>query len=349
MTISRVIIMASVFTMLTPMWSLIEWFAFPFNTWLEFAIGRILTTASFVILLFYMRGEASLYRARCGLILLFAIPTIFYLYGDVVLQDVSLHGNSKSVAVMHTFLPFIVLTGLSVFALTLFEALVLAVPMLLSKIILAGFFWPPLGQSTAYAAGWLLFLVTMVAIMASISQLSFVIALVRQAIRDPLTGSFSRQSGEELLALQFNLSLRANSPLSVAFLDIDFFKRVNDEFGHEAGDRVLIAAVQRVLEKMRAGNMLVRWGGEEFILIMPNTDLGRARLALERICVAGFGMRPDGSPLTASVGITERIVDQSANWRALVDMADSRMYEAKNTGRNRIVGGEPLVAISGLG
>lgn len=337
MTISRVIIMAGIFGVLTPMWSVIDWFAFPFNTWLMLFGGRIVATVGFVILLLYMCGEASLRRARWGLVYLFAIPTLFYLYGDVVLQGVSLRGNSKAVAVMHTFLPFIVLTGLSVFALTLFEALVLAVPMLLSKIILAGFFWPPLGQSAAYAAGWLLLLVTVVAIMASISQLSFVIALVRQAIRDPLTGCFSRQSGEELLELQFNLSLRSNTPLSVAFLDIDFFKRVNDEFGHDAGDQTLIDAVQQILQKMRSGNMLVRWGGEEFIIIMPNTDLTKARVALERLCSSGFGLRPEGTPLTASIGIAERTADDAPNWRAIVDVADGRMYQAKHAGRARIV------------
>ncbi len=339
MTMSRVIIMASVFTLLTPMWSLIDWFAFPLHTWLLLMVGRIVATFAFVALLFYMCGEANLRRARWGLIYLFAIPTIFYLYGDVILQGVSLRGNSKAVAVTHTFLPFLVLTGLSVFALTLFEALVLAVPMLLSKIILAGFFWPPLGQSTAYAAGWLLLLVTIVAIMASMSQLSFVIALVRQAVRDPLTGCFSRQSGEELLELQFNLALRGNTPLSVAFLDIDFFKRVNDEFGHDAGDQVLMNAVEQMMEKMRSGNMLVRWGGEEFIFIMPHTELGKARIALERMCSAGFGQRPEGTLLTASIGIAERIADHGLNWRDLVELADSRMYQAKDAGRNRIIVG----------
>ena len=339
MTISRIIIMAGVFAVLTPLWTLIDWLAFPTNIWQLLAGGRLAATLGFLFLLLYLRGEAHPARARWGLIYLFAIPTIFYLFGDVVLQGVSVRGNAKAVAVMHTFLPFIVLTGLSIFALTLAESLLLAVPMLLSKIILAGFFWPPLGQSTAYAAGWLLLLVTLVAILASISQLSFVIALVGQAIRDPLTGCFARKSGEELLELQFKLSVRSNSPMSVAFLDIDFFKRVNDEFGHEAGDQILITAVQQIQHKMRSGNMLVRWGGEEFLLILPNADFDKVRIALDRMRSAGFGKRPDGSPLTASIGVAERIADGVDDWRVMVDLADNRMYQAKNEGRDRVVYG----------
>jgi len=123
----------------------------------------------------------------------------------------------------------------------------------------------------------------------------------------------------------------------VAFLDLDFFKRINDDHGHDAGDKALITAVEQIHQTLRSGNMLVRWGGEEFILIMTNTDFQKAQTALERVRSAGFGTRPEGSPMTASIGVAERIGDQCVDWRAMVELADIRMYKAKNAGRDRIV------------
>jgi diguanylate cyclase (GGDEF)-like protein len=167
------------------------------------------------------------------------------------------------------------------------------------------------------------------------SQLTFMTALVHQAIRDPLTGGFSRRSGEEILDLHFSNSGRGNMALSVAFFDLDHFKSINDEFGHEAGDHALISTMESITPYQRSGDTLVRWGGEEFLLIMPGADIEQARTAVARIREAGFGWRPDGKPMTASIGIAERGIDQADNWKALVETADRRMYRAKQNGRNR--------------
>jgi len=163
------------------------------------------------------------------------------------------------------------------------------------------------------------------------------IALVRDAIRDRLTGTFSRHSGEELLELQFIISLRADTPLSLAFIDLDRFKKVNDEFGHDVGDQVLIEATRRLRATLRTGDVLARWGGEEFILILPNTQADQAVAALERVRAAGLGNRPDNQTVTASFGVAERLQDGAATWHDLVEIADRRMYDAKRGGRNRIV------------
>jgi diguanylate cyclase (GGDEF)-like protein len=162
------------------------------------------------------------------------------------------------------------------------------------------------------------------------------IALVRQAVRDPLTGVFSRSSGEEVVELQFSIASRSGAPLSVAFIDLDHFKSVNDRFGHDAGDRVLINMTEIVNRNLRRGDVLARWGGEEFLLIMPNTDVEKAEAAIARLRSIGFGSRPDNAPVTASIGIAERSAMQAADWKALVDMADQRMYRAKQSGRDRM-------------
>jgi len=173
------------------------------------------------------------------------------------------------------------------------------------------------------------------------SQLAFMIALVRQAIRDPLTGVFSRSSGEEVLELQFTIASRSNAALSVAFIDLDHFKNINDKFGHEAGDKALLDMTDIVSHNLRRGDMLTRWGGEEFVLIMPNTDLMQAQAALLRLRGMGFGLRPDGTPLTASIGIAERSADLATDWKTLIDLADQRMYHAKQSGRDQVLSTHP--------
>jgi diguanylate cyclase (GGDEF)-like protein len=159
-----------------------------------------------------------------------------------------------------------------------------------------------------------------------------------------MTNCFSRQSGEELLELQFANSVRSGTPLTVAFVDFDRFKQINDLFGHESGDAVLIGATAAIHEHLRQGDMLIRWGGEEFVLILPNTTPELGVVALQRVVQAGLGRRPDGEPVTACIGIAERTHDHADNWRALVEKADVRMYEAKQAGRDRIIGPDGEVA-----
>ncbi len=84
--------------------------------------------------------------------------------------------------------------------------------------------------------------------------------------------------------------------------------------------------------------MAIRWGGEEFVVLMPNTTAAGALVALERLGASGLGARPDGSAQTASIGLAERRVDAAGDGQQLVDMADTRMYAAKESGRNRMIG-----------
>ena len=164
------------------------------------------------------------------------------------------------------------------------------------------------------------------------------ILLVRENIRDPLTGCFARASGQEMLEFQFELAKRAETCLTLAFLDLDYFKSINDSFGHDAGDLAIRNAASAIQEHLRVSDLLVRWGGEEFLLVFPGTSAAEATLALERIARAGFGIRPDGGKLTASIGLAERIADKVESWSELIEIADRRMYRAKEGGRDRLIG-----------
>src|SRR5690606_29310863 len=109
--------------------------------------------------------------------------------------------------------------------------------------------------------------------LANISQLAFMLTLVRQAIHDPLTGMLTRGSGKEILYIQWAAAQRNQQPLALAFIDLDHFKAVNDDFGHDAGDQVLRMFAKQIGKRIRSSDSILRWGGEEFLIIMPNTSL----------------------------------------------------------------------------
>lgn len=105
------------------------------------------------------------------------------------------------------------------------------------------------------------------------------------------------------------------------------------------------AMPRALLGTLRGSDSLVRWGGEEFLLIMPETDMLQAQQALARVMRSGLGLRPEGTPLTASIGLAERRADRITDCRELLELADRRMYEAKSAGRNCLQpGGRPLLA-----
>lgn len=160
-----------------------------------------------------------------------------------------------------------------------------------------------------------------------------------QATRDNLTGLFNRRYADEYLAHEMESCRRERRPLTVAFADIDFFKRVNDLHSHAMGDAVLRRVADVLRDRCRANDVLARYGGEEFLLCFPNTDLREARLvceelrtAVERSNWAQLGL---AGGVTISFGIADYRTDASAE--RLLNRADVRLYEAKHGGRNLVV------------
>ena len=167
--------------------------------------------------------------------------------------------------------------------------------------------------------------------------------LYHQAIQDPLTGLFNRRHTTELLLHEAMQSSRFNQPLAVMLIDLDHFKPINDRFGHAAGDRVLSMVAQRLAFGLRKVDRLGRMGGDEFLVLCPQTDKeGAKQLAqrlLDTVAQTQLPNLPEGRSLSLSVGV--------ASWRgegdsveALLARADQRLYKAKAEGRARVVAEE---------
>ena len=156
------------------------------------------------------------------------------------------------------------------------------------------------------------------------------------ALTDALTGLGNRRAGEEALAREVSRSQRAQSPLSLLLLDIDRFKAVNDDYGHAVGDAVLRQVSSCLAQAARASDLVFRWGGEEFLVLLADTPLAGAVECAERIRVRVGQLRVDDIAVTISAGGAE------LQWGEMVDVtlrrADEKLLAAKAGGRNRVLG-----------
>ena len=164
---------------------------------------------------------------------------------------------------------------------------------------------------------------------------------VELAITDPLTGLYNRRYMETHLKTLVDEAIHRDKPLSVLVADIDYFKSVNDTHGHDAGDAVLREFAVRARKNTRGIDMACRLGGEEFVVMMPDTDLAKAYMVAERLrqCITATPFElPDGSRIsvTASVGVASR-EDVDGTPDSLMKRADQALYCAKRDGRNRVV------------
>ena len=159
--------------------------------------------------------------------------------------------------------------------------------------------------------------------------------LKRLATTDKLTGAFNRTKFKEIIGREMELVKRYNQPLSLIIFDIDRFKKVNDKYGHNAGDYVLRTISDIVRENIRKIDYFVRWGGEEFMIISSETGLKEAHALAERIreIIENYVFEGVGK-VTISFGVTEFNEDDTED--SLIKRADDAMYEAKRKGRNRV-------------
>jgi diguanylate cyclase (GGDEF)-like protein len=157
---------------------------------------------------------------------------------------------------------------------------------------------------------------------------------------DPLTGLFNRRAFEKKMNEEFERAKRYHHPLSLLILDIDNFKVINDTYGHHGGDAVLIRISELLREKTRQSDFPSRYGGEEFVLVLPETDQDSAlQVAIKihdeiRSCTFGSSAQTFG--LTVSIGLSSTSNRNYVDWRQMLQDADQALYVAKNSGKDRV-------------
>lgn len=161
--------------------------------------------------------------------------------------------------------------------------------------------------------------------------------LKKLSTTDHLTGLFNRQKLEAVMEAEINLNDHSSPPFSVILLDMDHFKHVNDTYGHAVGDDVLVSAAQTLKHYTRKADIVGRWGGEEFLIVCPETDSEEAEVLADKVrqAIEKTACKTIIENISASFGLTQLL--GSDDMRSLLSRVDKALYQAKKQGRNRII------------
>ena len=178
----------------------------------------------------------------------------------------------------------------------------------------------------------------LVAAQMRIAELESALAEARNAaFTDPLTGAFNRRGFADVFERELARSLRSGNGLALALIDLDNFKHLNDTLGHQAGDDALVHLVSVLRSAMRPSDVLCRFGGEEFVILLPDTSLADAEAAISRFRqeFAGHALPGRDCCLTFSAGVVAQTPAETLD--TLIGRADAATYAAKRAGKNCVV------------
>jgi len=160
------------------------------------------------------------------------------------------------------------------------------------------------------------------------------------SVTDPLTGLYNRRHFDNMIEREFLRAQRYSNDLSIALIDVDFFKKVNDTYGHLCGDYVLKEVAYLTLQTFRKTDMVFRYGGEEILVILTETPLEKAIIPLERLrkSIENYPFSYDNNNIrvTVSIGV-ESLNENIGHFEELIDNADKALYYAKENGRNKVI------------
>jgi diguanylate cyclase (GGDEF)-like protein len=330
----RIRTLALVFALLAPLWIPIDYAVMENGTFLKFLVLRLGFSAAFLALAMWGTQCNLLTLARVRIALFIAIPGLFYLASHSILPN----GGDNAILLGYSFLPLLIMALMTIVPLTLLEGLAYLI-LIVAFFITTQLLGQTLFTLAALSELWLLLLLGAIALWVQVTQLHMLMRLYREATRDALTGLVNRR----VLSARINDDLASHQnnghPLCVMLFDLDLFKRINDTHGHHTGDVVLQAFAGILHEHCKDDIVAGRYGGEEFLAILPHCSVGGAKELAEAIrdaChhVSVYNNDNEEVTFTTSVGVAQLKPGENAD--ALLARVDEGLYRAKAGGRDLV-------------
>ncbi|MBR9829347.1 MAG: GGDEF domain-containing protein [Oceanospirillales bacterium] len=331
---TRVRLLAWLLMVLQSGWILIDWLLLPAAVSSSIAYARLATSGCCLLLALWCSHAYRLEVSLIRLLLLVLVLTLFQTASTWVLEQQGYHSHVAGYA----FFPFMIITMLAIFPLTVLEVAGFTVFVILVEWV-TQLWLGTFGQVESLNDLWLLGILGCIAGWASVNQLSMLLVLYRQATRDPLTGLANRRQVMDQLDEDIEAAEDSGQMLVVMMFDLDKFKSFNDHYGHAAGDIVLKQFARILRDHARRNEDLAgRFGGEEFLMLMPNMDARKAGEVADSIRQACHQSRlrvPTGEEVSfsTSIGIAELMPGEDRS--SVLQRVDEALYKAKDSGRDR--------------
>lgn len=332
----RVRLLSFVFALLAPLWIPIDLLLLSGASFQQMLLLRLSFSGLFLALGLWTTQPHSLALARLRVALFISIPGLFYIGSRLVLGG---EAPDTGVLMGYSFLPYLVVSLLALFPFTLIEGLAYAIAIGL-VVVGTELLFGTLFTVRAFGEIWLLGLLAGIAMWAELAQLHMLLQLYREATRDALTGLVNRAVLTKWLDLEVERARDTQRPLSVLLLDLDMFKRINDTYGHLAGDLVLQVFARLMIRELPGINLIGRYGGEEFLAILPGKGEQQALELANRIRAACHKARvrgPDEQSIGFTVSIGVATLQPQEDTDTLLQRVDKGLYRAKEAGRDLAV------------
>ncbi len=329
----RLRLVSLLFACLAGLWMLVDYLFLPYQHFTTIAPLMAVLSVLFALIAGTTATRQTAQRQPPRLPLFFALALGFYLIAQFLLPRADI---AEAMIVGYYFAPFLLVTLLALFPMTVLESSAYQGSIFITYVIAEFFLWEK-GDVVSIGHTWLLAMMAIMVMWAQLSQLQMLLRLYREASYDVLTELVNRRVAIKWLSHEIVEAQQRSTPLSVLLLDLDHFKRINDEHGHMVGDEVLKAFGALLNSSFRSPQIAARFGGEEFFAILPQTTAAEAQALAEQVRRGSHNIRiktdsGEQVGITVSIGLTT--YRHGDTEKSLITRVDDTLYQAKESGRD---------------
>nr|MDP2191260.1 GGDEF domain-containing protein [Rhodoferax sp.] len=331
----RLRFMALFFAIVVPLWMPIDLVTLRPEHFPAIALARSMLAAFLLLIAVLTLRKLSSRQTDALLSLTIIAPIAFYVASIFILSQ----PVAETPLVGYSFMPSVMAAMLGVFPLTLAYGLLLSAVIVLAQLGITAYLGPLISLDTLDKL-WVLMMIVGVSLWIQTGQLLMLLKLYRESTQDPLTGLINRRVLMKRLATEVTHNNKKQRPFCILMFDLDRFKRINDNYGHLTGDKVLKETAQILKNGLRDHDIIARFGGEEFVAVLTNVTSEAAMEVAERIrqnCHDTRVSAPNDEviQLSTSVGVTQYETGEAIE--ATLERVDECLYVAKEQGRNRVI------------